>query len=155
MARNTGRGTTWGGQYPTGPTDDPRSYRGPTQPTWGTPMPTIPAPAAGGADPRHDLREQIVALLREHNVWWADDARGPADALLAGPLAPLLAERDELRGEVERLVDLGWQWGRERDAARAALDHRVRALADEFRPMPRLVGSYAAERLDKALDGHA
>lgn len=68
-------------------------------------------------------------------------------------------ERDELMREVERLVDIGSQWGRERDEARAQVQ-RVEAEVSWLRKADWIPGvsaqlatSVAVRRLRRALDG--
>jgi hypothetical protein len=94
----------------------------------------LPRPAASPGGQAGELREQLVEALRSRDVWWADDTDGPADALLAGPLAPLLAAQEA----VERVEALADQLDRDAECTPVA------ALSENC--------AYVADRIRRALD---
>lgn len=68
------------------------------------PLDHVLAPSAGQDTGR--LRDELIELQRAWAVNRPSDRGAFADALLSGPLARLVAERDEARATVQRVREL-------------------------------------------------
>lgn len=119
-----------------------------------------PAPSAG--QDTGQMRDELIELQRAWAVNRATDRPAFADALLDGPLRQLIAERDDLRreldqarGQVQRVREFADELAEDSRTAKRLADE-ARARGD--REMQRInmrharVAHHAAEELRRALD---